>query len=97
MLESGAVYKEFNSPLNPANWAVYLFMDTKDVIKKDGVVKEALMGGMFKIEFDDSTVAFGTLSGKMRKFHIRILPGDKVKVEFSPHDLNRGRITFRYR
>ncbi len=70
---------------------------TKEVITKDGVVKEAMMGGMFKIEFPDETIALASLSGKMRKFKIRILPGDKVKVEFSPHDLERGRISYRYR
>ena len=70
---------------------------TKQVIIKDGTVKEAMMGGMFRIEFSDETIALASLSGKMRKFKIRILPGDKVKVEFSPHDLNRGRISYRYR
>lgn len=72
-------------------------MSTKNVITKDGKVVEALQGGMFKIELEDETVALATISGKMRKFHIRILPGDKVKVEFSPHDLTRGRISYRYR
>ena len=71
--------------------------NTKKVITKDGKVTEALQGGMFKIQFDDETIALATISGKMRKFHIRILPGDKVKVEFSPHDLSRGRISYRYR
>jgi translation initiation factor IF-1 len=70
---------------------------TKEIISKDGLVKETLMGGMFKIELDEEAVALATLSGKIRKFRIRILTGDKVKVEFSPHDLTRGRITYRYR
>ncbi|KKS15870.1 MAG: Translation initiation factor IF-1 [candidate division WWE3 bacterium GW2011_GWC1_41_7] len=70
---------------------------TKSVVTKEGVVSEALMGGMFRIEFPDETIALASLSGKMRKFKIRILPGDKVKVEFSPHDLTRGRISYRYR
>lgn len=70
---------------------------TKEMIIKDGIVREAHMGGMFKVEFDNEEVALATLSGKIRKFRIRILPGDKVKVEFSPHDLSRGRITYRYR
>ena len=70
---------------------------TKNIIAKEGRVTEALQGGMFKIELEDETIALGTLSGKMRKFRIRILPGDKVKIEFSPHDLTRGRITYRYR
>lgn len=71
--------------------------DTKKLIIKEGTVTETLQGGMFKVEFEDETVALATISGKMRKFHIRILPGDKVKVEFSPHDLTRGRISYRYR
>ncbi len=72
-------------------------MSTKNVITKDGDVIEALVGGLFKVEFDDESIALATISGKIRKFRIRILPGDKVKVEFSPHDLTRGRITYRYR
>lgn len=71
---------------------------SKNIITKDGTVREALMGGMFKVELDDEEeIALGTLSGKLRKFHIRVLPGDRVKLEFSPHDLTRGRITFRYK
>uniref|UniRef100_A0A7C4TIQ6 Translation initiation factor IF-1 n=1 Tax=candidate division WWE3 bacterium TaxID=2053526 RepID=A0A7C4TIQ6_UNCKA len=71
-------------------------MSTKQVITKDGTVKETMMGGMFRIIFDDETVALASLSGKMRKFRIRLLPGDRVKVEFSPHDLTRGRVNYRY-
>ncbi len=71
--------------------------NTKQVITKDGTITEALQGGMFKVDLVDETVALATISGKMRKFHIRLLPGDKVKVEFSPHDLTRGRIAYRYR
>ena len=72
-------------------------MSTKEVITKDGIVKEALMAGMFKVEMSDGEFVLASLSGKMRKFKIRILPGDKVKVEFSPHDLTRGRVSYRYR
>lgn len=71
----------------------------KNVIEKDGIVKETLMGGNFKVDLVDEDideVAIATLSGKLRKFHIKVLPGDKVKMEFSPHDLTRGRITYRY-
>ncbi len=70
---------------------------TKKVISKDGKVIETLQAGMFKVELEDETIALATLSGKMRKFRIRILAGDTVKIEFSPHDLTRGRITYRYR
>lgn len=72
-------------------------MSTKDVITKTGKVTEALMGGMFKIVLEDGSEVLGTLSGKMRKFKIRILPGDTVKIEFSPTDLTRGRISYRSR
>jgi translation initiation factor IF-1 len=70
---------------------------SKEVITKDGIVKEAHQGGEFRVEFPDETVALAVLSGKIRKFRIRILTGDRVRVEFSPYDLNRGRITYRYR
>jgi translation initiation factor IF-1 len=70
---------------------------TKEVVVKDGRAVESLMGGMFKIELDDGQTCLAMISGKMRKAHIRVLPGDKVRVEFSPHDLTRGRITYRLR
>ncbi|MFH1898977.1 MAG: translation initiation factor IF-1 [Patescibacteria group bacterium] len=70
-------------------------MGTKEVITKEGKVIETLMSGMFKIQFADETTALAMISGKMRKQHIRVLVGDGVRVEFSPHDLTRGRVTFR--
>jgi translation initiation factor IF-1 len=70
-------------------------MSTKEVIQKDGKVIETLMSGMFKVQFDDESTALVMISGKMRKQHIRVLVGDKVRTEFSPHDISRGRITFR--
>ena len=78
-------------------FAVTTELMTKEVITKDGMVKEALMGGMFKVELEDETVALVTLSGKLRKFRIRVLPGDRIRAEFSHHDLTRGRLTYRYR
>lgn len=73
-------------------------MSKEDLIEKDGIIIEALMGGMFRVQLDDEEeVAIGVLSGKLRKFRIRILTGDRVKMEFSPYDLTRGRITFRYK
>jgi translation initiation factor IF-1 len=77
-------------------------MSTKDIIAKEGKVLEALMGGIFRIELastqseEEKTEVLAALSGKMRKNKIRILPGDKVKVEFSPHDMTRGRISYRF-
>lgn len=64
-------------------------------IEVDGVVQEALPNAMFKVELDNGHVVLAHISGKMRKFYIRILPGDRVKVELSPYDLTRGRITYR--
>jgi translation initiation factor IF-1 len=69
--------------------------NTKEVTTKDGKVTEAHMGGMFGVEFPEGDTALAVISGKMRKAHIRVLPGDSVRVEFSPHDLTRGRITYR--
>lgn len=69
-----------------------------NVIEAEGVVTEALSNGNFRVELNDSGhLLIATLSGKMRMHYIRILPGDKVKVEMSPYDLNRGRISFRFK
>lgn len=70
-------------------------MDTKTVITKDGTVTEALMGGMFKVALEDGTEVLASLSGKIRKNRIRVFAGDRVRLEFSPHDLNLGRVTYR--
>lgn len=67
----------------------------KTVVKKEGIVKESLQGGLFRIELTDGELVLGVLSGRMRKYRIRVMAGDKVQVEFSPHDLMRGRISLR--
>ena len=64
-------------------------------IEVDGVVQEALPNAMFRVELESGHDVLAHISGKMRKFYIRILPGDRVKVELSPYDLTRGRITYR--
>ena len=69
----------------------------EDVIEVEGEVVEALPGTMFKVRLDNGHEVLSTLSGKMRKFYIRILLGDRVKVELSPYDLTRGRISYRLR
>ncbi len=66
-------------------------------IEVEGEVVEALPSTMFRVELEGGHQVLATISGKMRKHYIRILPGDKVKVELSPYDLTRGRITFRLR
>ena len=66
-------------------------------IEVEGEVVEALPSTMFRVELEGGQQVLAKISGKMRKHYIRILPGDKVKVELSPYDLTRGRITFRLR
>ena len=69
----------------------------EDKIEIDGEITEALPSTMFRVDVEGGHNVLATISGKMRKHYIRILPGDKVKVELSPYDLTRGRITYRYR
>ena len=70
-------------------------MPKEDALEVDGTVQEALPNAMFRVELENGHAVLAHISGKMRKFYIRILPGDKVKVELSPYDLSRGRITYR--
>lgn len=70
-------------------------MPKEDAISMPGTVEEALPNAMFKVELDNGHQVLAHISGKMRRFRIRVLPGDKVTVELSPYDLTRGRITFR--
>ena len=63
----------------------------------EGTVVEPLPNAMFRVELESGHSVLATISGKMRKNYIRILPGDRVKVELSPYDLSRGRITYRYK
>ena len=70
-------------------------MPKEDVIEMEGSILENLPNAMFRVELENGHVVLGQISGKMRKHRIRILPGDKVKVELTPYDLSRARITFR--
>jgi translation initiation factor IF-1 len=67
----------------------------EEKIEVEGEVVEALPSTMFRVQLEDGHSVLAKISGKMRKHYIRILPGDRVKVELSPYDLTRGRITFR--
>ena len=69
----------------------------EEAIEVEGIVKEALPNTMFKVELGNGHTILAHMSGKMRKYYIRIVPGDKVKVALSPYDLTRGRIIFRER
>ncbi len=66
-------------------------------IEQDGVIKEALSNAMFRVELENGHIITAHISGKMRMHYIKILPGDKVRIEMSPYDLTKGRITFRYK
>ncbi len=66
-------------------------------IEQDGVVRESLGNAMFRVELENGHVLIAHISGKMRMHYIKILPGDRVKLEISPYDLSKGRITFRYK
>ena len=70
-------------------------MAKQSAIEQDGTVVESLSNAMFRVELENGHEVLSHISGKMRKFYIRILPGDRVKVELSPYDLTRGRITYR--
>jgi translation initiation factor IF-1 len=70
-------------------------MPKEELIETEGKVVEALPNAVFKVELENGHFVMAHVSGKMRMNFIRILPGDKVKLELSPYDLSRGRITFR--
>jgi len=70
-------------------------MPDKKVIEANGVVTQALPNTQFKVELEDGREILAHLSGKMRLYRIRVMPGDKVKVEMTEYDQNRGRITYR--
>jgi len=69
----------------------------EDAIVLEGTIRESLPNAMFKVELENGHAVLAHISGKMRMHYIRILPGDKVQVELTPYDLNRGRITYRYK
>ena len=70
-------------------------MAKDDVIEVEGTVVESMPNAVFKVELENGHVVTAHISGKLRMHYIKILPGDKVKVELSPYDLTRGRITWR--
>jgi translation initiation factor IF-1 len=69
----------------------------EEAIEVEGTVTEALRDGMFRVQLANGNMILGYLSGKIRKFRIRVLNGDRVLVELSPYDLNKGRIIYRYK
>jgi translation initiation factor IF-1 len=72
-------------------------MSKEDVIEVEGTVVESLPNAMFQVKLENGHIVLAHVSGKMRMNFIRILPGDKVTMELTPYDLNRGRITYRFK
>ena len=72
-------------------------MPKQSAIEQEGVIIETLPNAMFKVELENGHVIIAHIAGKMRMNYINILPGDKVRVEMSPYDLSKGRISFRYK
>lgn len=72
-------------------------MSKQDVIEVEGTIVEALPNAMFQVKLENGHVILAHISGKIRMNFIKILPGDKVTVELTPYDLNRGRITYRFK
>ncbi|MFL5578492.1 MAG: translation initiation factor IF-1 [Gemmatimonadaceae bacterium] len=72
-------------------------MSKEDMVELEGVITDVLPSAMFRVTLDNGHSVLATIGGKMRRFRIRVLTGDRVKVEVSPYDLSRGRITFRHK
>jgi translation initiation factor IF-1 len=72
-------------------------MSKEEKVEFEGEVVEALPNAMFRVKLDNDHMVLGHVAGKMRRFRIRILPGDRVRVELSPYDLDRARIVYRHR
>jgi len=72
-------------------------MSKKDLIQLEGTITESLPNTTFRVEMDNGHKVLAHISGKMRMYHIRILPGDRVTMEFSPYDLTKGRIVYRFK
>jgi translation initiation factor IF-1 len=87
----------FRSPVLPFQIHKEIRLSKEDAIEVMAVVVETLPNAMFKVELENKHQALAHVSGRMRKNFIRILPGDRVAIELSPYDLNRGRIVYRYK
>ena len=72
-------------------------MSKQGLIKQDGVITESLSNAMFRVQLENGHIITAHISGKMRMHYIKILPGDKVSVEMSPYDLDKGRMTYRFK
>ena len=93
ILESGPIH---HGRTNAANEGVRT-ISKEEAIELEGHVAQVLGNGNFKVEISESHSVLAQIAGKMRKHRIRVLPGDRVRIEVSPYDLSRGRITYRFR
>jgi translation initiation factor IF-1 len=82
---------------NPGAAQIGCGVAKEDKVEFEGEVIEALPNAMFRVKLDNEHVVLGHVAGKMRRFRIRILPGDRVRCELSPYDLDRARIVYRHR
>ena len=74
---------------------LYYMAESKEVIELTGTIVEALPGTQFRVELENGHIIIAHVAGRMRKHYIRLVPGDRVKVELTPYDLTKGRITYR--
>lgn len=91
----GKVHSIFSNRMGFSTFCKEAALAKEEAIEVEGSVVEPLPNAMFRVKLDNGHVVLAHISGKMRKFYIRILPGDRVTVELSPYDLTRGRITYR--
>ncbi|KXK45916.1 MAG: translation initiation factor IF-1 [Bacteroidetes bacterium OLB10] len=82
---------------NTEKYSLKKEMAKQSSIEQDGTIIEALSNAMFRVELENGHEIIAHISGKMRMNYIKILPGDKVRLEMSPYDLTKGRITYRYK
>jgi translation initiation factor IF-1 len=87
-----------SGPIRPRKQSESVIAKVKEeAIVLEGTIVESLPNAMFKVQLENGHTVLGHISGKMRRYYIRILPQDKVRIELSPYDLSRGRITYRHK
>ena len=94
-VKSGRTLRKISTTYVSGNKAENEELMSKDVIEIEGTIIESMPNAMFRVKLENDHEILAHISGKIRKNFIRILPGDRVKVEMTPYDLTRGRITFR--
>ena len=93
----GFLTSNFTNILTNNPWSLILAKEKEEALEVEGTVTQALANTRFRVQIEGGHEVIAHVAGRMRKFFIRIVPGDKVKVELSPYDLTKGRITYRER